>query len=151
MKRETFRAPSGRSAASTGPVASACRAILAVDQIIEMALRKAELSRPDFDMLLDIHVAELEGRSICMWDVCQTAAIPFSTAHRRLSVMVDRGLVERLAPRGDWRRVIVGLSADARAIINTITAALNSRYEISRVEDVAGIDEVAKPPRATEA
>lgn len=151
MKRETFMPSRERTPVLTDSATKVCRTILNVDQIIEPALRAANLSRSDFDMLLDIHIADLEGRRICMWDVCQAASVPFSTAHRRLSSMIERDLVERLAPRGDWRRVIVGLSAEARSVIDSITTALGRRYEIPKSEDALSVDALAATsPRAME-
>jgi DNA-binding MarR family transcriptional regulator len=146
MRDETFRASAERTPATMDPAAKFCRSILAIDQIIEPALRAAYLSRSDFNMLLDIYVADLEGRCICMFEVCQAASVPFSTAHRHLSAMIDRGLVERRAARGDWRRVVVGLAADARGVIDTIAAGIRGRYEISRVEDVSSSSGMAGKP-----
>ena len=73
-----------------------CRTILASDQCIDLEIRRARLNRLDFDMLLDLYIAEHDGQSRCLWDVCQAAIGPFSSAHRRLSVLIKNGFVLRL-------------------------------------------------------
>jgi DNA-binding MarR family transcriptional regulator len=120
--------------------------ILALDQMIEPTLRTAALTRTDFDMLLDLYLAEQDGRCICMWDVCHAASAPFSTAHRRLTAMIVRGLVIRMAPRGDWRRVIIGLSADARALIEEVISATGIRSERGSEAEHAHADKPGSEP-----
>jgi DNA-binding MarR family transcriptional regulator len=137
MKRETFPNPSDVTGPAAPQPAPVCRTLLALDQIIEPALRAAALTRLDLDMLLYLYVTEQDGRAACMWDVCQTVSAPFSTAHRHLSAMIDRDFVARVEPRGDWRRVVVGLSPDARQLINAITAKLEHRSVLGRASDGA--------------
>jgi hypothetical protein len=122
--------------------------ILAIDQSIEPRLRSAGLTRLDFDMLLDLYVSEHEKRDRCLWDVCQAASGPFSTAHRRLSVMIERGAVIRQAPNGDWRRVVVRLSDDTKLLLATVTAAFEVRATDLSRKSPAGSSEPRQEPKA---
>jgi hypothetical protein len=100
-----------------------CRAILALDRRVDARLRAAHLSRLDLDMLLDLLVTEHDGGSPCLWDVCQAASAPFSTAHRHLAVMIDRDLVKRLDPNRDWRRITIRCTDQAKLLLRGVAAA----------------------------
>lgn len=100
-----------------------CRRVLALDQHINPHLRSARLTRLDFDLLLDLYIIEQDGGSACLWDVCQAASAPYSTAHRHLTVLIKRGLVARAGDHQDWRRILVQCTGAANALLETMASS----------------------------
>ena len=140
MKRDSFAEPAStadhEAIPTEGHAAALCRAVLMFDQSVDKHIRAERLSRIDLDMLFDLYVAEHDGCFRCLWDVCQAVPAPFSTAYRRLCSMIDRGLVVRAAPDGDWRRVIIYCSADAKMLLAALTARLDARWAcLARIHD----------------
>jgi DNA-binding MarR family transcriptional regulator len=91
--------------------------ILAQDRIIDREIEHALGSRLEFNILLDLYVSEHQGASPCLWDIGSQTPLPSSTAHRKITGMIDRGLLHRLPPSGDRRRVAVELSAVGKALV----------------------------------
>ena len=91
--------------------------ILAQDRIIDREIKHVLGSRLEFDILLDLYVSEHQGASPCIWDIGSQTPLPSSTAHRKITGMIGRGLLHRLPPSGDRRRVAVKLSAAGKALI----------------------------------
>lgn len=67
---------------------------------------------PAWDMLLDLYVANLQGRSCYLWPLGVASNVPMSTAHRKLMEMAAAGLIKRTIDTADRRRVTVRLSPD---------------------------------------
>ena len=114
---QASRRPSRTDETISEDVAAFCATLLAQDRVIDRETRHMLASRLEFDMLLDLYVAEQRGSSPCLWDLACATSLPSSTAHRRLSGMIRRGVLRRLAPSVDRRRVDVRLSADAKALV----------------------------------
>lgn len=102
------------------------RHILAQDRQIASDTALLIGSRLEFDMLLDLYLAECGGEARCVWDVCAGSPAPISTAHRKIGGMVERGLVRRLPPSGDRRRVTLALSDEARALLIQVLVRLGA-------------------------
>ena len=64
---------------------------------------------PTWDVLLDLYRARQTTPAVQIWSLCMAANIPASTAHRRISGMIEQGILLRSHAGG---RVMVGLSAD---------------------------------------
>lgn len=76
--------------------------------------RSADLfGEPAWDILLDLFIARETDRQISISSACIAAGVPGTTALRWLSVLEQRGLVERLADPGDRRRFHLRLSDEA--------------------------------------
>jgi len=73
------------------------------------------LGEPAWDMLLDLLRCELRGRRLSTSDLCLAAGVPGTAALRRISTMVQQGLVVRGPDRHDGRRVFVTLASAAGA------------------------------------
>ncbi|MFM5908231.1 MAG: MarR family transcriptional regulator [Novosphingobium sp.] len=68
---------------------------------------------PGWDLLLDLFIAAIEGKSVPVTSACIGAAVPTTTALRWLSILETRGLVVRRADGNDARRVFVELTPRA--------------------------------------
>ena len=69
---------------------------------------------PAWDMMLDLFIAEAEGKPLSITASCIGSAVPSSTALRWLVMLEKRGLVERSADPRDARRVFLHLTARGR-------------------------------------
>jgi hypothetical protein len=67
---------------------------------------------PAWDMLLDLTVSELSGRKLSVTSACIGACVPSTTALRWLSVLEQRGLVQRENDARDGRRAFIRISPD---------------------------------------
>ena len=122
-----------------------CRRVLALDQHINPRLRSARLTRLDFDLLLDLYTTEQDGGSACLWDVCQAASAPYSTAHRHLTVLIKRGLLARAGDDRDWRRILVQCTGAAKALIETLASSANVTWAARTGSDLAGAHRLSRP------
>jgi hypothetical protein len=72
----------------------------------------AELfGEPAWDILLDLFIAQAEGKTVSVSSACIGSAAPATTGLRWLGVLADEGLVIRENDAEDHRRVLVRLTA----------------------------------------
>lgn len=72
----------------------------------------AELfGEPAWDILLDLFIAQAEGKAVSVSSACIGSAAPATTGLRWLGVLADEGLVVRENDAEDQRRVLVRLTA----------------------------------------
>jgi hypothetical protein len=98
------------------PPMRACAASL-VDQFIRLRRRRDTIfgiglfADPAWDMLLDLFLARERGlRPISTSSLCIAAAVPATTALRRIDILVRQGLLSRHADPKDGRRVFIRLT-----------------------------------------
>lgn len=72
----------------------------------------ALFGEPAWDMLLDLFIAEADGKQLSVTAACIGAAVPTSTALRWLVILEDRGLVRRENDPRDARRVFLHLTSE---------------------------------------
>jgi len=72
-------------------------------------------AEPAWDMLLDLFIQEHQGRAVSTHSLCIAAAVPPTTALRRIGKLVDAGLVSRRPSAQDNRVIHVQLTANGRA------------------------------------
>jgi DNA-binding MarR family transcriptional regulator len=78
--------------------------------------RSADLfGEPAWDILLDLFIAREKGQLVSISSACIAADVPSTTALRWLSVLEQRGLVERLGDPADRRRFHLRLADEAHA------------------------------------
>lgn len=65
---------------------------------------------PAWDMLLDLYAARLGQRRISVGSLCEAAAVPATTALRWITMLQNKGLIERSADPMDGRRFHLWLS-----------------------------------------
>ncbi|WP_144039825.1 winged helix DNA-binding protein [Novosphingobium sp. TH158] len=70
----------------------------------------ALFGEPAWDLLLDLFIADCEGKSVPVTSACIGACVPTTTALRWLAVLESKGLLEREADARDARRVFVNLT-----------------------------------------
>lgn len=76
----------------------------------------AELfGEPAWDILLDLFIAQGEGKSVSVSSACIGSAAPATTGLRWLGVLADEGLIVRENDPEDQRRVLVRLTATGTA------------------------------------
>jgi DNA-binding MarR family transcriptional regulator len=81
-------------------------------------------AEPRWDILLDLFIAEEEGRSISVSSACIGAAVPHATALRHLGMMQRNGLIERRAHPRDARCQQVRITASAATSMHELFADL---------------------------
>ena len=77
---------------------------------------KPELfGEPAWDILLDLYIAQAEGKPVSVSSACIGSASPATTGLRWLGILADEGLVVRENDCDDHRRVLVRLTAAGMA------------------------------------
>lgn len=79
---------------------------------------------PAWDILLDLFIAEGEGKSVSVSSACIGSAAPSTTGLRWLGVLADEGLVARENDAEDHRRVMVSLTPAGQAAMERFFEAL---------------------------
>jgi DNA-binding MarR family transcriptional regulator len=72
-------------------------------------------AEPAWDMLLDLYVAEREGRPMAVLSACIGAAAPQTTALRWMRILETQGLIRKEVDKRDARRIYVRLTEDGIA------------------------------------
>jgi hypothetical protein len=73
---------------------------------------------PAWDILLDLYIAQAEGKPVSVSSACIGSAAPPTTGLRWLGVLADEGLVVREADAEDNRRVLVRLTPAGQAAMD---------------------------------
>lgn len=76
---------------------------------------EALFGEPAWDMLLDLFIAEADGKRLSVTAACIGSAVPTSTALRWLVILEERGLVRRENDPTDARRVFLNLTSEGYA------------------------------------
>jgi hypothetical protein len=109
----------GRSTAATARQ----RRIAKAERLYAQRRRRDELfggtlfGEPAWDLLLDLYVASMTGRRICVQSACIGAAAPPTTALRYLNLLEGRELVVSEIDGLDMRRRFVRLTERAQRLI----------------------------------
>lgn len=83
---------------------------------------KGLFADPAWDILLDLYISEIEGKSISITSACAAACVPATTALRWLTVLEERGMIVRLDDPKDNRRSFVRITGEAVYKITSIIA-----------------------------
>lgn len=94
------------------------RHVLAERRSREGHLPAALLGEPAWDILLDLYLAEAEGRTSYSTSCCVAAAAPQSTALRYIKRLVAFRLIAETADRHDSRRTLIALTDEGRAALS---------------------------------
>lgn len=73
---------------------------------------------PAWDILLDLYIAQSEGKPVSVSSACIGSAAPSTTGLRWLGVLADEGLVVRENDCNDNRRVLVRLTSSGMAAMD---------------------------------
>lgn len=84
-----------------------CKRLIAERKRVGVHLGFELIPAPAWDILLDLYLAERAGKAVQIWSLCIAANVPTSTAHRKITDMIDDGLLARSMEGG---RVMIGLA-----------------------------------------
>jgi hypothetical protein len=105
------------SAASARPPRSAGNHLTLARKAYSLRRKRASLfgnpdlfGEPAWDILLDLFIAQCEGKQVSVSSACIGSASPPTTGLRWLGVLADEGLIVRENDPADHRRVLVRLT-----------------------------------------
>ena len=111
--------------ATASPDAPSIRRMIAQRRLRDRFFEPGLFEEPEWDMLLDLMAARIEGKTVSVSSLCIAAAVPQSTALRAIGGMTAVGLFERHPDPGDARRVLMRLSDPAAAAMTRYLAAIS--------------------------
>ncbi|CAM8658613.1 hypothetical protein [Sphingobium cupriresistens] len=97
-----------------------CRALIEERRLVEKSLGIQLCANPNWDMLLHLYQAELEGFAVYQSALCTVANIPYSSAHRWTATLATRKILTRRLDLRDKRRVTVRLAPPIREALDRI-------------------------------
>lgn len=83
---------------------------------------------PAWDILLDLTLADLKGRTVPVSSACVAASVPLSTALRWVRTLTEAGLIKRWTDPQDRRRDLIALSDEARVAMLRYLAAIHASF-----------------------
>lgn len=117
--------PAGKPAIEDEPGAALLRQLIRARRLRDQFFKPSLFADPAWDMLLDLMLARMEGRTVAVSSLCIAAAVPPTTALRWIKWLVDDGLFVRTADPLDGRRVFIDLSeAGTLAMMRYLRASL---------------------------
>lgn len=106
-----------------------CRQLIGERKLVGAQLGFDLCPAPTWDMLLDLYLAHHEGRKTYLWSLCMAAHVPTSSAHRKITELVKKGLLTRSADGDDGRRVSVGLTGQCLAHLHELFDRMSLQIE----------------------
>jgi len=113
------------------PPATRVRQIIRLRRLRERYFGEDLFADPAWDMMLDLMVAQLEGKRVTVTSVCAAAAVPTATALRRLKALTAKGIVERARDPGNRRRTYLNLSEDTQRTMIRLLECLDGRTSVA--------------------
>lgn len=105
------------------------RQLAAIAEAVQRSRRRralyldpALLGEPAWDMLLDLFVAAVRREEVTVTSLCQSAAVPVTTALRWIAVLEDQALVERRPVPGDPLAALAVLTEAGREAVRSSLA-----------------------------
>ena len=92
---------------------------------------------PAWDMILDLYIHNSKNQDISVTSVCAASMVPITTALRYITVLSDRGLVERSKNPKDGRSYLLRLSPDAIKIVEELLTDVEELYDARLSQAVA--------------
>ncbi|MEG3166156.1 hypothetical protein U1701_16290 [Sphingomonas sp. PB2P19] len=69
-------------------------------------------------MILDLYIADREGRRVDVSSLCLASGVAPTTANRYVELLADDALISKVADADDGRRSFIGISGTPRAAID---------------------------------
>lgn len=91
------------------------RWILASRRRRPRAFASLRLGEPTWDMILDLYVADREGRRVDVSGLCLASGVPATTALRYIDLLAANALVAKVDDVDDGRRSFVTISGKLRS------------------------------------
>lgn len=83
---------------------------------------------PAWDILLDLTLSDLNGRTVPVSSACVAASVPLSTALRWVRTLTEAGLIKRWTDPQDRRRDLIALSDEARLAMRRYLATIHNNF-----------------------
>ncbi|MEQ1538465.1 MAG: hypothetical protein ABL928_06030 [Sphingorhabdus sp.] len=96
---------------------------------------KLEFGEPVWDLLLDLYMCGLMGRSVSVSSACIAAYVPPTTALRYITMLVSQRILLRVADKNDARRVFLVLSDETQLAIERYLTQVHQRRGVSLEAD----------------
>ena len=101
------------------PAAVSAQSVAAAQRMVRERLRRTQFfnadlfADPAWDMMLDIFLAEAEGRETPVMNLCLSSQVPETTTLRWVKTLEHEGIFVRQKDEHDQRRMLVRLSPSA--------------------------------------
>ena len=113
------------------PDAGIIRALIAQRQERARYFDADLFADPAWDILLDLSLAKVTMRKVCVTSLCIAANVPATTALRWIGQMVDAGLLDRIPDPHDRRRAHIALSDRAADAMARYFAAIGMHSDVA--------------------
>ena len=106
-----------------------CKTLVHQRRIIATTLGLPLVENPNLDILIELYLAQIEGRQVYVWSLCAAANAAYTTAHRKLKGLAEAGLILHRADSTDRRRVEIELTdAGLAKTRDMVTQMINIRW-----------------------
>ena len=79
-------------------------------------------SDPAWDIILDLYIHNSKNQDVSVTSVCSASMVPITTALRYITVLSERGLIERSKKPKDGRSYLLRLTPEAIRIVEDLLA-----------------------------
>jgi len=97
-----------------------CLRLASMREALGECLGESFCPTPGLNMLLELYLANHENRAAYIWSLCMAAHIPFPTAHRKVSVLEEKGLLVREPAVRDRRRIGVKITSKGMDVVEDV-------------------------------
>lgn len=84
---------------------------------------------PAWDIILDLYIQNSKNQDVCVTSACTAAMVPVTTALRYITVLSDRGMIERSKNHKDGRSYLLRLSPEAIRIVEELLTEFAPTFE----------------------
>ena len=84
---------------------------------------------PAWDIILDLYIHNSKHQDVCVTSACAAAMVPITTALRYITVLSDRGMIERSKNQKDGRSYLLRLSPEAIHIVETLLTDIAPTFD----------------------
>ena len=110
VEDEEMRASSSAAASRHETALRVAHNLVAVRRSRERCFGEDMFSDPAWEVLIDLFIAQAEGKDVTIGDACIAAAVPLTSALRCCNMLQEREFVRREADARDKRRVLLRLT-----------------------------------------
>lgn len=101
-----------------------CRALIEERRLVRNGFGPL-CTNANWDMLLALYIADIEGCAVYQSALCLSAGIPDSSAHRWTAKLAVLGVLDRQLDDRDKRRIIVTMTNETRLALDGIMDGLS--------------------------
>lgn len=86
-------------------------------------------SDPAWDIILDLYIHNSKNQDVSVTSVCAASMVPITTALRYVTVLSERGLIERSKNPKDGRSYLLRLSSEAIRIVEDLLTDADGQFD----------------------